>query len=237
MLPALSANPVSERNYRVFVRHLLPLAPRPRVLVLGAGDGGKGMGSVLADPQVDWVESDLVPSRRARFLSDAHRVACSDASIDGVVAQAVLEHVFDPERATAEIRRVLKPGGLLYAETPFMQQVHAGARDFTRFTELGHRRLFRRFEQIDAGPCCGPGMALAWSWQGFLLSFSTGSFSRAALTAAARLSASWLKVFDRFLLDRPAARDAASAFFFLGRKSDSTVSDRELLKLYQGAQG
>lgn len=237
MLPALSANPVSERNYRLFARRLLSLTPRPRVLVLGAGDGGKGMGSVLSDPRIEWVESDLVPSRRARFLSDAHQVACADASFDGVVAQAVLEHVFDPERAAAEIGRVLKPGGLIYAETPFMQQVHAGARDFSRFTELGHRRLFRRFEQIDAGPCCGPGMALAWSWQGFLLSFSGGEASRAALTAAARLSAFWLKAFDRFLLDRPAARDAASAFYFLGRKSDSTLSDRELLTLYQGAQG
>ncbi|CAH2407660.1 hypothetical protein MES5069_620012 [Mesorhizobium escarrei] len=32
-----------------------------------------------------------------------------------------------------------------------MQQVHEGAYDFTRFTELGHRWLFRRFETISRG--------------------------------------------------------------------------------------
>lgn len=62
-------------------------------------------------------------------------------------------------------RRVLKPHGMLYAETPFMQQVHERAYDFTRFTANGHRWLFRRFEQIDAGVNrgSGAGPALAWS--------------------------------------------------------------------------
>ena len=39
----------------------------------------------------------------------------------------------------------------MYAETPFMQQVHEGAYDFTRFTVLGHRCLFKYFEKNDSG--------------------------------------------------------------------------------------
>jgi SAM-dependent methyltransferase len=38
--------------------------------------------------------------------------------------QAVLEHALDPPVVVAEIYRVLKPGGLVYADTPFMQRVH-----------------------------------------------------------------------------------------------------------------
>ena len=45
--------------------------------------------------------------------------------------------------------------------------------DFTRFTHLGHRRLFRRFEEIESGAVCGPGMTLAWSYTYFLTSFTT----------------------------------------------------------------
>ena len=37
--------------------------------------------------------------------------------------------------------------GIVYAETPFMQQVHEGAYDFTRYTVLGHRYLFKKFKQ------------------------------------------------------------------------------------------
>ena len=53
-------------------------------------------------------------------------------------------------------------------KTPFIQQVHMKEFDFTRFTYLGHRRLFRQFNLIESGPCCGPGMALAWSFAHFL---------------------------------------------------------------------
>ena len=66
----------------------------------------------------------------------------------------------DPARVVAEIQRVLKPGGLVYAETPFMQQVHEGAYDFTRFTELGHRWLWRRFAPVARGALGGPGLSL-----------------------------------------------------------------------------
>ena len=64
--------------------------------------------------------------------------------------------------------RVLKYDGLVYAETPFMQQVHMGKYDFHRFTHLGHRRLFRDFSQIESGVMCGLGMALACGYYYFI---------------------------------------------------------------------
>jgi len=81
----------------------------------------------------------------------------ASASVDGVLIQAVLEHVLDPAQVVGEIHRVLRPDGLVYAETPFLQQVHAGPNDFTRFTSSGHRYLFRAFAEIAAGPVAGPG--------------------------------------------------------------------------------
>jgi len=116
-----------------------------------------------------------------------------------------------------------------------MQQVHAGAPDFTRFTHLGHRRLFRMFEEIRSGAACGPGMALSWSHQYFLSSFSGGRASHMFLHGIGRLFTWWLKYFDRYLATKPGGLDAASAVFFVGTKSDVPLSDKDLLRLYRGA--
>jgi SAM-dependent methyltransferase len=151
-----------------------------------------------------------------------------------VIVQAVLEHVVDPYRCVREVHRVLKTGGLVYAETPFMQQVHGRQFDFTRFTLLGHRRLFREFEELDSGAACGPGMALAWSFQYFLLSFSTTRSVRVVLRGVSSFATFFLKYFDRFLIDRPGALDAASGFYFLGRRCERSLSDKELITLYRG---
>jgi ubiquinone/menaquinone biosynthesis C-methylase UbiE len=67
-------------------------------------------------------------------VADGHQLPIADGSVDGVWIQAVLEHVLDPSIVVQEIHRVLTPGGVVYAETPFMQPVHEGAYDFTRFS-------------------------------------------------------------------------------------------------------
>ena len=235
-LPSLSANPVSEGNYRRFADRLVHEWPRPRVLILGGAAVGKGLAETLSDRRIEWVETDVFPSPRTGLLCDAHRVPFEDGTFDAVVAQALLEHTLDPQAVVAEIRRVLRPGGFVYAETPFIQQVHAGPYDFTRYTHLGHRRLFRFFEEIESGPACGPGMALAWSWQAFLTAFARGKQGRRAAALIARLSAFWLKYFDYFLVRRPGAFDAASSFYFWGRRSDYPLDDQQLIASYRGLQ-
>jgi SAM-dependent methyltransferase len=235
-LPALSANPVAARNIEAFRRLLLEKDPRPCVLVIGGGWLGAGMQPLLADPRIDCVESDVWLSGRTDLLCDAHRIPFACGAFDGVVIQAVLEHVADPEQCVREIRRVLKRGGLVYAETAFMQQVHAGRHDFARFTPVGHRRLFRGFKQLDAGAAAGPAVALAWAWQHFLLSFTTTSRGRARATVTAAFTAFWLKYLDRLWLAKPAALDAASACYFLGARQERELTDREALAAYGGAQ-
>ena len=194
---------------------------------------GEGMDDLVNNPNVDWVESDVSFGDRTMLIADGHSLPFRDGFFDAVICQAVLEHVLDPHRVVSEIHRVLKDDGLVYAETAFMAQVHGGKYDFTRFTHLGHRRLFRHFEEIESGACCGPGTALAWSWRYFLLSFTSSRAVRGALRIASALSAFPLKYFDEFLVDKPSALDGAMGLFFLGRKSDEVLSDRQLLGSYR----
>ena len=48
---------------------------------------------------------------------DIQDIPYSDASFDMVIANHMLYHVPDKDKALAEVRRVLKPGGLFYATT------------------------------------------------------------------------------------------------------------------------
>lgn len=236
-LPSLSQNMKAEENYGALRELLLADGgeSRPRVLVVGGSRVGQGMGEFADDPRLDLIESDVSFGPRTSLVCDAHQLPLADGSVDAVVIQGVLQALLDPQAAVAEIHRVLRPGGYVYAETPFMQQVCVARFDFTRFTHLGHRRLFRWFEELRSGAVCGPGMALAWSYQYFLLSFFERPRARTAVKGFTRVTAFWLKYVDHHLIDRPGGIDAASGVYFLGRRSETPLPDDELIARYRGA--
>ena len=67
---------------------------------------------------------DLMPSRGVEF-GDFHRLRFADESFDLVFASHALEHAWDPDRALAEIVRVLRPNGYLFAAFPVAFQLTA----------------------------------------------------------------------------------------------------------------
>jgi SAM-dependent methyltransferase len=234
-LPSTSLNVNAKQNYQRFGEELQRDWSNPRVLVIGGRVPGEGMEALtLAAPSIELLETDVRFGPRTALLCDAHALPFKEGGFHGVIVQAVLEHVVDPDRCVQEIHRILAEGGLVYAETPFMQQVHEGRYDFTRFTHLGHRRLFRQFEEIDSGPACGPGTALAWCWRYFLLSFAESGSVRDVLDVLGRVTSFPFKYFDYYLIRRRGSFDAASSYYFVGRWSSRVLSDRELIKLYRG---
>jgi len=231
LLPRISANIKAKDNYK---RITGALPANAKILVIGGSIKGDGMDEIYANSSYELLGADVSFGPYTKIICDSHDIPFEDETFDCVIVQAVLEHVLDPQRCVSEIHRVLKPSGLVYAETPFMQQVHMKQFDFTRFTHLGHRRLFRYFEEIDSGPVCGPGMALAWSYSYFLKSFTTSRTMSRLLTVFAHMTSFFFKYFDYFLIDKPGAFDAASGFFFIGTKSDKALSDRDLIKQFRG---
>ncbi len=236
-LPSLSHNLSAERNL-ARLRELLHEASAgavAQVLVVGGATVGEGMASLVGDPQIALVGADVAVGPRTDVVCDAHSLPFADGAFDGVVCQAVLEHVADPPGVVAEVHRVLRPGGLVYAEIPFMQQVHEGAYDFTRYTFNGQRRLFNRFEEIDAGATAGPGMALGWSIRALATALAgERAWARALANALTTLTFFWLKYMDRPLMRGSAALDGASGIYFLGRARERAGSDREIIAGYRG---
>lgn len=234
LVPENHASPKTVMNLKKFHDDLHKLSDRPKVLVVGGRILGDGMEWLAGDDSIELVELDVAFGPRCSLISDAHDIPFRDGVFDGVVAQAVLEHVLDPYRVVSEIHRVLKKDGLVFAETPFLVPVHGGAYDFTRFTALGHRRLFRAFEEIESGVGSGPGSMLAWSYEYFLLSFAPSPFWRKVLRVFARFTSFWMPWFDFLLMNARGSLDAASIYYFLGRRSDRILPDRELLALFKG---
>lgn len=234
-VPGDSRNVGIEHHLRVFRAELSGRTSNPRVLVIGGGVVGVGLLPLLTDPLTRVISSDVFPGPHTDVVCDGHELPFADGSFDGVVCQAVLEHVIDPQRVVDEIRRVLAPDGVVLSDVPFMQQVHEGAFDFMRFTMSGHRLLYRWFDIVASGVSGGPAMALAWSARYFASAvLATTPGRRGVVMSAVRLFTWWLPHIDRRLVGRQAALDAAAGTILVGRLRDSPVSDREIVDFYRG---
>lgn len=200
---------------------------RPQILVIGSGN-------VRYPDSGDFVYSDVAITAGVSLIADAHDLPFSNNAFDMVVAVAVLEHVANPQRVVEEIWRVLKPRGYVYAVTPFLQPVHMGAYDFTRFTHLGHRRLFRMFSEEASGLALGPASVLASSIRSLLISLSANKMYRRLANLTGLILSIPLKYIDYIARKNPAALDGAGGVYFFGRKENTAISDRELIKMYRG---
>lgn len=233
LLPSLSFNKISRQNFQ-YLSALFTNNKNYSVLILGGSIEGQGITKFLRLPNLHIVESDVSFGPRTQVILDAHHIPFTNESFDCVIAQAVLEHVVDPTQCVSEIYRILKPGGIVYSEIPFMQQVHGGAYDFTRFSMSGHRRLFRRFEQKKAGALAGSGTTLGWSYTYFLISlFGFTPGLKLLIKTFARLTAFWLKYFDHLTMHLNRTVDGASVTYFIGSKSSKTLTDKELISHYK----
>lgn len=65
----------------------------------------------------------------------------SENQFDLVIAEQVLEHVVRPDRATANVFRMLRSGGVFVVSTPFLLKIHEHPLDLYRWTERGMKQL------------------------------------------------------------------------------------------------
>lgn len=236
LLPSMGHNLNAKDGYRRFADLLKTVAGKERavVMVVGSGRGGIGIEELTNDLSVDLINLDVVATASLDVVGDAHYLPVADGSCDGVIIQAVLEHVLDPNRVVAELFRILKPNGIVYAETPFMQMVHERAYDYTRFSDLGHRHLFRNFTEVDRGITGGAGMTLLWAWCYFLRAFCRTRGAANIALAIGRLTGFWLLWIDRLLRNNPGCYDACSGVYFLGRKTVDSIPAREIVTSFRG---
>lgn len=225
----LSGNNPVARRYSIDLLSRLKAKERRRLLIIGGGEMGKGTSALYEANFVERVGSDIYASPLTTLLADAHSLPFADGAFDAVWIQAVLEHVLDPALVVSEIERVLAPGGIVFADTPFMWPVHEGAWDFTRWTMNGYRWLFRGFDEIESGYSSGAGQNLILAIR-YAVRAWTGSGAVALLVV---LPFFWLRYLDRFG-KRRAHLDSAAGLYFYGVKSEQKMRADQLSTYYEG---
>jgi hypothetical protein len=115
--------------------------------------------------------------------------------------------------------------------------VHLPVADYTRFSRLAVIRLFRRFTPVECdvieGAAVSLAYALAYFWMALLSSFGWAGGAKVAKYAGNYLIF-WLRFLDAFVRRSPVSIDAAASYYYIGRRSEAVLSDREVVAMFTG---
>jgi SAM-dependent methyltransferase len=168
----------------------------------------------------DIINIDITPYPGVSIVADASAVPLPDGSAGRIVSDNVLEHVKDPVRAVAEMKRLLGPGGYAYIATPFVYPFHSSPSDYQRWTTEGIKALFSDFEIIEIGARAGPFSALdaqLCHMAGAILSFGS-PFLNSLFTNLAMFVFLPVKLPDIIFNYWPGAEAVASVLYCVVRK-------------------
>jgi len=222
---ALPEPPSSYYAYRKPAVNPYELLP-PNALIFDIGSknarGDYCFGLPPADARVVCVDIEDGPG--VDLVTDAHNmVDVADNSVDCVVTVSTLEHVHYPHKVVAEIHRILKPGGFVHINVPFMFPFHADPDDYYRFSYRGIDILCAEFEKLDSGFDRGP----ASSMHQLLVHFFAILFCFNSKTLYGinvdlfKWLLFWVKYLDAFIARFSVSYVIHTGSYFIGRKKSS----------------
>lgn len=198
------------------------LPPCPTILDIGSKDA-RGCYAFGSPPEGSTVLcADIAAGPGVDIVCDAHdmRENLADNTIDCVVTISTLEHVKKPWIVVDEIYRVLKPGGMLYVNTPWVFPFHADPNDHYRFSHRGLEILCERFDVLESGYNRGPASTMAHLSAhslAIMLSFNSRMLY-GILVDLLKWPLAPFKYLDALLKRHPMAHVVANGAYVVGRK-------------------
>lgn len=107
---------------------------------------------VIMKHEVQYRILDYVDTYNPDIVGNIEDLPLGDNSEEAILCIAVLEHVENPIRATAELYRVLAPGGRCFVYVPFLYYYHAEEGyygDYWRYTKDTLALLFKQFGTME----------------------------------------------------------------------------------------
>jgi len=190
-------------------RTLASLSPNARICDVGAG--GRRL-----TPHVTTIDAVAAPN--VDIVGDIHNLPIKDDSFDCVFCTGTLEHVRDPWQAVRELHRIVRPGGVIHIDVPFIQGFHPDPTDYWRFTLDGLRLLCQDFEELASGTFIGPTCGLVWVAREWANSWSSNRIISNLLLVPVALAAAPFIYLDYFMIRTRRSHHVASAFYYRGKK-------------------
>lgn len=107
------------------------------------------------DNYLDFINLDLGEYEPVHVVADFTKIPLTEASIELVACNSVLEHIYEYELVINEISRIVKKGGYLYLSVPLMSIRHHKY-DYHRWTSVGLGKLVEsNFTIVESGACRG----------------------------------------------------------------------------------
>lgn len=192
-------------------------APGKKVLNLGSG---VGRFDHFLSKEIDTVNFDIISTKpNLDIVGDAHFLPFRNESFDIVYSIAVLEHVRKPWIVADEITRVLRPGGYVVLELPFLNIIHEEY-DCFRFTDQGIRSLFdeTRYDVVLEQVGSGGGSFLSVFLFYYFKQFIPNKYLKVVWLILMKYFFSLFKYLDIFIESSKDLHITANSFSFIGRK-------------------
>jgi SAM-dependent methyltransferase len=147
-------NPSRGHLAKFIARAAESMKPGQKVLDAGAGDCRYRVHfpeQVYESADFAQVEKDYGEVGELTYVCSLDAIPVEDSRYDMVLLTQVMEHIPNPGEVLAEIRRVLKPEGMLWLSAPLFYPEHEQPYDFFRYTQFGHQRLLEAagFEVVE----------------------------------------------------------------------------------------
>jgi SAM-dependent methyltransferase len=196
------------------------LPPNPIIYDIGAKNA-RAMYFGGPPPGATVICTDIAPGPGVDIVADAQDMPeIPSESADAVFLVSLLQHIPSPQKALDEAYRVLRPGGILFVNVPFIFVYHRDPEDFNRFSTLGLEVLCGRFERIGSGSNRGPASTfcdLLICFLAILFSFNSNTLYAANIYCG-KWALFWIKYLDIVIARYPTAYLLCGSPYFIGRK-------------------
>ena len=171
-----------------------------------------GSGNIRFSPNS--IGIDIQQKQEVDVIADAHQLPFESEVFDACICAGAFQYFHNPAIVVQEMRRVLKDGGWVIADAPFVQHYCPDKPDLYRFTKAGLEGLFARdFEIVECRVSIPGGSALAFYLRGL-----SGFVSKnRVIDAAMRLLVGFVVVPLRYLRFG-LAHEVAGAHVLIARK-------------------
>ena len=134
------------------------------------------------------INIDIQEKSNIDVVCDVHDLPESLGKFDAVVCNAVLQYCHSPQIVAQQFYNVLKDGGYLFVDAPWVQPFCPDTPDMYRFSEEALKSIFSKFKVIESGPSIRPGSAFAMLGVHIAQSSTTNKYVNFLLGKIAKLA-------------------------------------------------